>query len=639
MNATRPPLRPWLIGLGIIAAGLAAYLLLADNPWDAARETAERLEAGKRARPEADFVTGLWIAAAVNLVVVLALLGTVKIWAPKLALAPVENGKFAFPAGSRWMAGFWLGLLALLFLGGSLRYPLASDSLWWDELWGIKYGVVGYYIGEEDEPLEDRFFAEANWRRALWYYTRPTNHPAASFPARISHVIWKQFAHPEAPHAFSDFAVRFPNFLASLGAIAAVALVGARWGMPAGGLFAGFLLALHPWAIRYGIDLRGYSWVMLWTATGLLWLTFLFRENDRSRWWPWWAFGINQALLVWSFPHAVFVALGLFVAAVFLVFRGWSGRRQRMAALGRLLLVNVAAGMLFLQVFAPNLLQMSRWLEDVNANHTDHSLNGVLLRDLAVDLISGRPWSVSAEAREMRFPDFVGSGMWGWVLIGAVVAGGAWGAVRLWKHQRPAMIALGALVLCGILLLLVFKLAGAFFYPRFAIFLVIPFVLLLGIAGGAMADSGRGFVRGGAAFLLMLVMAISFLPGFANLRARPFSPMREVAERVKAVADGAERPVIFACYGHGKEMMPLYAPEARGAVTLAELEALVAEAEEKDARLFVAYGYPAFNRAVVPDGFTWLDDPTRFAKVKSWQGIDPDAGFTLLEWRGETARE
>ncbi|MCB1228692.1 MAG: hypothetical protein KDN19_00405 [Verrucomicrobiae bacterium] len=637
MTTTRNSFRPWVIGLGLIAFGLATYLLIADTPWDAARETAERIEAGKRARPEADFVTGLWVAAAANLVVVLALLATVKVWLPRLALGPIAAEKGCLSPKTRLSSGFWFGLVALLLVGGFFRYPLASRSLWWDELWGIKFGIVGYYIGEEDQPVEDRYFAEANWRRALWYYTRPTNHPAASFPARISHVIWKSIADPEKPHAFSDFAVRFFNFLSSLGAVAGLALVGAAWGRPAGGLMAAFFLALHPWAIRYGVDLRGYSWVMLWTVAGFLWLAALFRSG-KSRWWPWWGFGINQALLVWSFPHAAFVALGFFVAAFFLVFSGWKEKPERWAALGRLLLVNVAAGMLFLQLFAPNVLQMTRWYESVNANHTHHALGTELLRELAVDVVSGQPWRISPDERAQGYADLASLGPWLWPVLVVLGLTALWGAISLCRKNRVALVSVACVVGAGALLLVVFRLTGTFFYTRFAIFLLIPFVLLLGMA----FEPAKGNKKWLPALLMILPLVAFFDATWkerSNLRSRPFCPMHEVADRMAAIESESQTPVIFACYGHSREMMPLYAPEVRGAVSLGQLEALASEAKTNGARLFVAYGYPAFNRAEVPDGFTWLDDASRFAEVASWQGIDPDSGFTLLEWRGEKARE
>ncbi len=625
MSAPRNSLRPWVIGLGLPAVGLAGYLLLADTPWDAARESAERIAAGKRARPEADFVTALWITAAANLSLVMALLATVRLWAPRLKLGPGRG----FDGIDRPRRGFWICLGAVILLGGAARLPLASGSLWWDELWGIKYSIVGYYIGEEDAPVEDRHFAESNWRRALWYYTRPTNHPAASFPARLSHVVWKAVARPEAPHAFSDLAVRFPNFLASLGAVAAVALVGARGGMPAGGLMAALVLAIHPWAIRHGVDLRGYSWVMLWTAAGLLWLLAVFRAG-RSRWWAWWGLGINQALLVWSFPHAVFVAMGLFGAAVVLIMRGWEGRRDRLAALGRLLLVNVAAGMLFIQVFSPNLLQMSRWLDEVNANHNEHAIGADLLKELVFDLFGGgqRVWELAN----------LGDAGWAiWLavvgLAGAVIVG----IFRWWRLQREMGIALTALLISGAALLAAFAVSGTFFYPRFSIFIVIPFALLL----GAVCAPTRG--EGGAMLVGRIGLFAAFLgltaPQSRSLLSFPFSPFREVAERVLEIESREAGAVIFVVYGHGAEMMPLYAPEARSAVSLAELETLAAEARAKDARLLVAYGYPAFNRVEVPDGFLWLDDRERFAVVDSWEGIDPDSSQTLLEWRGDSARE
>lgn len=613
----RTSIRPWVVGFGLAALAWGIFLLVADHPGEIAAEVEARVSEGKKPRAESEFAVGLWWAAFANFVLSLLLLGGARHWARRL---PAPDGGATFPIARPGRA-IILGLLAAMALGGAMRWNLAHRSLWWDELWGVKYGVVGYYLGDAKTPLAERRFGEGSWQRALWHYTRPMNHPAASLPARLSHVAWKKIAKPAAPHEFSDFAIHLPNWLAAIATIGAVGCLGGLWGRPLAGLLAALLLAVHPWHIRYGVDLRGYSWLILWTTLGLVWLTLLFREN-RSRWWPWWAFGINQALLVWSFPHGAVVAAAFFGFATVQIHRAWREKTDRATAWLRLLLVNSVAAMLYLQIFGPNLFQMVLWWKENTAAHSDHPLDAALLAETFSRLLTGSPWSIPGEP---GFPQISARSWQIWLVIPIAVAC-VTGLIR--RERGPVALLLAVPVAAGTLLLLWFATADTYYYSRFLSFLLVPFCLAVGLALDWRPPASRYRV------LAALTVAISFVtlatPQWDMLFSRPYAPMRDVSEVLNAASDLS----IIACYGHGSEMLPIYAPDVRAASSLAELKALAAEARSARKGLLVTYGYPALNRAGIPDGFEWLDDPAIFQPVGTWQGIEPDFEFRILRWTG-----
>lgn len=628
MTAPRTSLRPWVIGFGLVAVGLIAYLLTADSPADAAEETAKRLAAGKRARPEADFVVGLWWAAVINLVLAIGLGAAARLWARPVGPIPDQRGI----GQARWGRGFAVALLAIVALSGVMRWNLAQRSLWWDELWPTKFGIVGYYLGEPTDPLEDRYFGEANWQRALWHFTRPMNHSVASYPARLSHVAWRGMAKPEAPNAFNEFALRFPNWLASLGAVAMVGLVGALWGRPLAGLLAAFLLAIHPWHIRYGVDLRCYSWMVLWMAMGLAWLSLVFRSG-RSRWWPWIGFGLNQGLLVWSFPHAIFLAAGFAIVALVLAWRLWPAGPDRRAALGRWFLANTVGAMLYLQLFGPNLVQMAKWLDGVYAHHSGHAVDLSRARELVTQGFYGMPWMGAREEDGEGLPGLVDrAGSFGWVALGLGAMVLLVGAMRLRRENRVAASLTAFAFVVAAFHLAYLATSEHFFYPRFFTYLLVPSVLLFGFAGDWTARCWRI----GVLIAVLGIGCFSWLvaPQWRVLMGRPYAPMRDVAEAFDTLRENSERPIIFGCYGHGEEMMPIYFPEIRGAITLAELQSLAEEAETSGSDLVVALGYQSFNRFQVPDGFDWLDDPGKFEEIRVFRGIVPEHTFRLLKYRG-----
>ena len=627
MTAPRTSVWRWVIGFGLVAVGLIIYLLTADSPADAAEETAKRVADGKRARPEADFVVGLWWAAVINLGLAVGLAAGARFWARPLEAIPEERGI----GGARWSRGFVIGLLSIVVLAGVMRWNLAQRSLWWDELWPTKFGIVGYYLGEPTIPLEERYFGEANWQRSLWHFTRPMNHSVASFPARLSHVAWQKLAEPEAPNAFSELALRFPNWLASLGAVAIVGLVGASWGRPVAGLLAALLLAIHPWHIRYGVDLRCYSWLVLWMATGLLWLTLVFRSG-KARWWPWIGFGLNQGLLVWSFPHAIFLAAGFAVVALALGWRTWPDRQDRKVFLGRWFLANTIGAMLYLQLFGPNLVQMAKWLDGVYAHHSGHAVDLGRGREMVTQWFYGMPWIGARDADGEGLPDLVlRLGGLGGVALGLAAAVLLVGAIRLWRLDRVAAWLVGFAFVVAVGHLAYLAKSEHFFYPRFFTYLLVPSVLLFGIA----ADWTTKRWRIGVVIAALGIGGFAWIvaPQWRVLMERPYAPMRNVADAFETFREEADGPVIFGCYGHGEEMMPIYFPEVRGAITLAELQALAEEAERTNADLVVALGYQSFNRFQVPDGFDWLDDPGKFEEIRVFRGIVPEHTFRLLKYR------
>jgi hypothetical protein len=343
-------------------------------------------------------------------------------------------------------------------------------------------------------------------------------------------------------------------------------------------------------------------------------------------------FGINQFLIVWSFPQAAFLALGFFVAGAILIFRAWKSREERRAALGRLLASNLAAAMLFLAIFAPNLLQLKEWI-GMDLDRQGHAIDRTLFIDFVSQALFGLPWERYSGAEAEGLPSFQGHPLWlrGSALL--LMAGGAlFGLLAMIRNHRPAGVILSGVILAGLVSLLFFWASKGFFYHRFLIFLLAPLVILP-VHGWLSAPRGKAarvlLAAGGFAVFLLVIR-----PQLQVLTTRPYSPLREVAgffEEEQLRTPG--RRVIPVCYGHGAENLPVYRPDLRIARNKADLEKLAAEARSGGDRLLVAYGHSAFNRVEVPDGFEWLDDPDRFILLTSFAGIEPDFFFRVLEYR------
>jgi hypothetical protein len=441
------------------------------------------------------------------------------------------------------------------------------------------------------------------------------------------------------------------------------------WGFPWAGLFAALVLAMHPWHVRYGIEGRGYTFVVLLTISGMVMQTVLlggsggrcgsgerqagrpssgqagslsYDDNSRRRWcapmWLWWLFGLNQALIVWSHLFSVWVCAALAATAAWWIWRNLDGTARR-RELCRLLVVNLAAAGLFLQLFLPNILQALDWGE---RNRDGSVLDWRYLAETLTQIAAGCRNFAPAQAVTAAI-----------VLLLFFVLGGWW----MWRRNRAAATLSFGLVLAGAIVLATVALTGMYFYHRFVVALVVPWCVVtpLGLVAlpavivnaNKVMTGDRGWRR---PFLVaQAVTSFSFLlcvgalaqtwgsavaDEIGRLRRTPISPLRETAAflRQREFAGDA----VFG-YGFGSEAVQYYLPELpveRDADAAQALEGALKAANDSGKRLLVAVGYEELNRRqLAPGGFRLLDDPARFEEVARFDGIEPLFGYRVLDSR------
>jgi hypothetical protein len=508
-------------------------------------------------------------------------------------------------------------------VAGALRWNLAHRSLWWDEVWQLKNASHGEFKPSKDDPEALRF-SPATWARCAWYYQKPTNHVPSALASKASLSAWR--AATGAPReAFYDFAVRLPTFLVSLVSVVAIGVLARDWAGPAAGLAAAVLLAVHPWHVRYGIDTRAFSYLVLWVTLVALALT---RASRSGGWVPWLGFGLCQFLLVWSLPNAVWFAAGFFGVAAFLVARWYQGP-ARLDAWARLVAVNVLAAMLYLQVAGPILLQTSRW---IGSYWEPHYLEPIHLLDAAAQLGAGTPLHAGAgpEGEGLASIDTHPQAKWAAM---AFAAAAVLGLARLHRlNPTGAWIVLAVIGAAAIYLGATFVLAHLF-YPRYLIYLLPVAVALVAVG---LTLPGRA---GAAAGLVALVVLLwGFTPQLRVLATRPYAPLRDVAEFL--AAESANGPLDASGYQLGGSVLQAYYPAldpfgGDPAQARAHLAASMASARATGRRFLVAYGYSDFNRFIAPGGFELLDDPGLFREIAAFAGIEPEFYFRVLEATGQ----
>lgn len=608
-----------------VAALIPAWLIVRGTPLAA---SLAKMTAITAADPAAeipwglDVDVGIQVAARLNLVVLVLIIATARWWLRAWVGEPAQRISAQRSALPRWLIPAVLGAMVL---GTALRLPLAQKSLWWDELWVIRQCSHGQW--KEDpksaEPSTLKF-SPTTWKRCAFYYQKPTNHVPMSLLQKASFTLFQPLQGlPEAE--FSDLVARLPALLLSALSIALVAGLLIAWGVPPGGVVVGALLmAAHPMAIRYGVDARGYALVMPLVLSALLAGTRLIRHAGRDRLgWMWLA--LNQCCWLWAFPHGVFDVLVMTLLLLGLLVLAQTNTQDRLTVALRLVVAHVLAGLLFIQLFLPNLMQARRWAGHENQGH---QLDATILKDTLSQILAGLRWKEPGAGSELALgmqdlASLFGHRWLGAILLVLVAVCFLVGLQKTLRRGERSAWLLGGVLGSGILFALVAYLLGLYYYSRFAIALV-PTV----IVGVALGWTGWASWWGRLQLGALALLGLAFCAGTGVLLKHPIEPIRDVATFLKSVV-GDDGRVLG--YGHGREALMVYLPSTKPI----EDDQQIAEAEREAARdgkkLFLAIGHIHFNRTLIPKGFPVFEDPSRFTEVARFDGLGAEHHYRVYQ--------
>jgi hypothetical protein len=576
-----------------------------------------------------------WWAAALNAALCALLLATSGFWArPErvpLGAAPRRP--------SRPGAGVLVLLLAATALAGALRWPLAHKSVWWDEAWTVRHTVVGTVEPAEDDPSR-LVFEPVSWLDTLFYYRKPTNHVLYSLAARSSVAVWRA-ATGAPPQAWDAFALRFPAYAAALLSVFGLGLLVFRLGFPRAAPAAAFLLAIHPWHIRFGADGRGYAFMVLLAivAAGLL-----LRGLRRGGWATWLGYGAAVLAMLWVHALAVYFPLALGLAGVVGLALGPGTPADRAVRVARFAVANLLAGMAYLQLMGPNLAQSLvlkfEWKQPAD-------VVGQLAHQIWLFLSTGLPRR-QPFVPELAYPSV--RTLWGGGLLPRLAIYGvlpflvAVGLVR--ALRRPAA---ERAVWLGVALAVPLALLHRWLQPfllieRFTIYGLVAVVPLLavGLEGvlqlAAPARLRRVLVPAGLA-LGLAAFALLVGPQTRLLLRYPQTASREVAELLARAGEGVPGGVLRAGLGLGGNVPDVYDPYVRHVHRGADIAALAERSRAEGRPLYVFYGYNDANRTKSPDAMVYLDDPRLFEEVAAFPAIEAEFLMRVFRYTGQPLPE
>lgn len=596
-----------------IAVGLAFLAVPGPRAAKAALKLTEAHAAG-HAAGTADYVA-YWVPRAAKGGLVLAglmLLGS-RFLVRTVPALDSENpvGVSAVPRRQ----GIGLAVFTLLIIGYSAvaNAPRLNFGLWGDEESTMRKSVVGQFERDAAGQLKAD---PVTWQETIFRYRDPNNHPLNSVMSRLSHEFFsKDLTRPDGFY-FDEKAMRLPVFAVSLLGLGAVAWLGWVLGKPVLGGFAVLLLAAHPWFIRYGVESRGYGYLLCFAPLAMGSLVCAVRGGK----WRWWiCYGLSQFLILWSYPGALHLLIALNASALCMIFglrgvpTGW-----RSAQAGRWFTACVLGALLCALLMLPCVQPLLYYLKSPRMHGP---MPGSWYADALAWLTTGIPWRSwdSGNPLAWSWEQACGTGVGLRVVTGLFMVGFGAGLAGWWRQGGIFRALVPALLLQGPLFLLQAYLTSGFIYAWY---------LQPGLVGIVLVFAGlalwpRSYQVVSMTLLSGLFFFLTF-PAARLLRENPIEQMREGTKLCRPVSLASDPridevmtvDIIMTTRGYDPAVLPL---EADDPVKFSDY---LRQSDLTKKPLFVHFGSPDFADSVRPRVMALIRNPAIFEPVATLPGMD-----------------
>ena len=496
-------------------------------------------------------------------------------------------------------------------IGGWLRAPRLDHSLWNDEEYAARKHIVGDY---KVDASGGRVFRPVPWLETLAENGSGNNHVLHSVLSRFSIRIWQTLT-DKGPEVLSERWLRMPSFLAGLAAIWLIGLVGWEFGNRWVGVTAAWILALHPWHIRYAVEARGYSLMLFFLLLAVLGLIRAQRGHSLR---AWLLFAVGEAGMLASFAGSIYVAVALNVVA--LIEMALRGQPRR---IGALLAMNALAAVAVMFLMLPSVPQMTgfmlhdaqkrlpvtgEWLRDLGS----HVLTGVQYANLMTTDHSGTSWLDMAGKAPMVM------GPLAWFLGLFVVLG----VISAFFESAPSRFAVLSLVCAGGLGFLHAHLSKHPNLSWYYLYLMVPLCLGVGLAVVRLQV---------APAVLCWVMVGCF--GFATdvprevMRRVDRQPIRQTVEAVRDFRQNA----LTGVFGVSDKQAESYDPDVMVIEKPEDVDKLIQMGADQRREVFVYFAGMKESAVRNPSVHQRVTASPDFARWKDFKGTE--AMFSYVIYR------
>ena len=599
-------------GLVLVSTLLGLFLIAGPHPWESS--ITKRLASGKPLKLEQFITTGLWWGALTGLLATLIGLGTVKWWSrPQVPVFPDLHAPSL--KAVRWT---WFFALIAMLLAIWPRWSRMDHSLWNDEEYHWRTYAWGTMKPDADGKPK---FDAITWSEALFLNEKGNHHPLASVESRLGHALTGHHWGPES--TFSERGLRIFPFISGILTVGILVLLGAALSGPRAGLAAGLILALHPWHVRWSVEIRGYSTMLCAVTAGLYFQLRAFQTNQ----WRWWlGYALTQFLCLASFPGIVYVVAAQNLVGLAVI--AWSPlpRSVRLGSASRLITAGICAFVPTALLYGPHVPQLAAYL---SASHEYALIGSSWFMDLWSHLVTGlRPGSDPAgSSAGICLDDLLGAAPWkSWIFFGLVPVIAAGGLIALLKQDWRTRFVSGSLLLAGLLAIGHNIRSGSPFLTWYLLYLLPLFSLSL-VQAAVLISKWRPRSLASLPLITAVLFSLFTSPALERMMHVPRQPIREAVAAMRGVApalSNADSHVLTASIGTSARQMLSYDPGLHILETLPELNLLTEKALVGKQPLFLCVRGPA---AVA------LENPELLAAVTSdprWQALPPVLGMEAL---------
>lgn len=605
------------------------WLVLARKPW----ATRAFDEGGVRQVPVREYMAaGLWIGLAVSGGIALGL-WLLKRWWNRVEAVPVriggaDDGRMA----GRW---FWLAVTALLVFAGWQRWPAMKLSFWGDEGWMFSDFVHGKWQpavkgGSIQEYLR---FNPVHWEQAFFGDQSGNNHWLSTILQRLTLKTWQVLGgHPV--WSFQEWVVRLVPLAAGLASLAALA-GWLRWlGRPVTALVAAVFMAVHPWHVRFSIEARGYSLMLLFFIL-TIWAVMKALRDGRKR--DWLVFGLMQFLMMYSWKGGLYALLFVnLVVAARLLCGSMPDKSLRKVAVVRWLAAGLLGSMLFIPLAMPSQLQMRKSIEEVR--HRAKPMEAQWLHDAISETLTGIPWHEQelANPREVSIQRLMRNSPWTKALLASVILILLAGAVRLWRQDRFLAALCGAVLVSGLVAAVHFKyslrvelLTWYLLYnlPVLAVWFATAVTPRPGLAGSWIPGRqavARSLAWGGTGAAALTLFSALGAPMIRDTQRHPRENLKRAWKMTRAVHErrGFKAPSnIYTAWLW--RFTSAYEPRGDMYVrTQAALDAKRELARKSGGEFYMIVGIRALSEMMCADVMKALKDPAQFDHLGTLWGVE-----------------
>ncbi len=581
-------------GLAVLAVLAALFLACAvhavsgEKPWG--RTVQKRLEKKKQLEPREYAIIGLWRGAVVNACLLALLLATASKWMPVPGSARAggdaegDEGE-GHPRRTTSLPDFSQGrwrLVACGLLAGAVavgaweRWGKLHHSLWNDE----EYALRKFAHGAWEEKNGEWKFEPIPWTNTLFDSENGNNHLMNSVTMRLDLEVWRLVS-GEPREAFAEHVVRMTAFLCGLGTILMVFFLGRELGSTLSGLAGAWLMALHPWHVRYASEARGYSLMMCFVSISLYALLRALRTN-RLGWWL--VFGLAEAVYLLSFAGSLYIAVMVNLFALVEL-----ARRKKWAQVRTLFAGNLIGAIPVLQLMLPNVPQILAFLQKEQPNYVPDVWQWY--RDLGSVLLVGWPYENyfpethhgTDWLREGQHFFYSGAGM----LAPAVLTTlGVAALLAAWARGAGARLVLIAPVAAAAITCALNVRPGSPMTVWYLVYLLIPLSLAVPLL---IEEAGRVVRWRWMPMVLVTWLVVRY--GTVTSHARDVvrlverQPMRSAVAFIKKESPEA----MTATFGVSSQQSASYDPRAEIVKTAADLQAVVSAARTTGRPLYLFF--------------------------------------------------